>query len=127
MFKKILLPIDLSDRHDQALRLAVDLARASGGEVVLLHVVEVIAGLPGEEEFYGRLPARRPQAPGTPASVPGGATGVPRLEVVLGSRQKLEIVRHAQEASVVLAAPLSPCRESIRTTCRLDWAVLATR
>jgi nucleotide-binding universal stress UspA family protein len=55
MFKTILLPIDLSDRHEQALRVAGELARAGNGEVVLVHVVEIIPGLAEEEEFYGRL------------------------------------------------------------------------
>jgi nucleotide-binding universal stress UspA family protein len=57
MFKKILLPLDLSDRHRRAVDIAAGLAKQSGGEVVLLHVVEMIPGLPLEEEkaFYGRL------------------------------------------------------------------------
>ena len=42
MFKKILLPLDLTDRHAAALQLAAELARQGGGEVTLLHVVEVI-------------------------------------------------------------------------------------
>src|SRR6266566_1302518 len=33
MFKKILLPLDLTDRHAAALRLAADLARQVGGEI----------------------------------------------------------------------------------------------
>jgi nucleotide-binding universal stress UspA family protein len=57
MFQKILLPVDLSDRHGPALKVAVELAGQSGGEVILLHVIETIPGLELEEEkhFYGRL------------------------------------------------------------------------
>lgn len=57
MFKNILLPLDLTDKHQAAFDLAVKLARESGGTLVLLHVIEVIAGLPVEEEqtFYQRL------------------------------------------------------------------------
>ncbi len=57
MFQKILLPVDLSDRHQQALDVAVELAGRSGGEIILLHVIEMIAGLSLEEDkaFYGRL------------------------------------------------------------------------
>jgi nucleotide-binding universal stress UspA family protein len=57
MFKNILLPVDLSDRHQQALDVATNLAKQSGGEITLLHVIEVIAGLSLEEEksFYKRL------------------------------------------------------------------------
>jgi nucleotide-binding universal stress UspA family protein len=60
MFRKILLPIDLTERHQEALATALELARASGGELVLLHIIEVIPGLPVDEEkeFYGRLEKR---------------------------------------------------------------------
>ena len=57
MFKKILLPVDLTDKHKPALDMAARLAAQSGGTVTLLHVVEIIPGLPMDEEgtFYGRL------------------------------------------------------------------------
>jgi universal stress protein F len=57
MFRKILLPLDLSDRHRRAVDIAAELTKSSGGEVVLLHVIEVIPGVPLEDEkaFYGRL------------------------------------------------------------------------
>ena len=57
MFRKILVPVDLSDRHGQALEIAARLAKASDGEVTLLHVIEMIPGLNLEEErdFYQRL------------------------------------------------------------------------
>jgi nucleotide-binding universal stress UspA family protein len=57
MFRKILLPVDLTDKHANALETAADLASGSGGEVVLLHVIEVIPSLSMEEEreFYNRL------------------------------------------------------------------------
>jgi nucleotide-binding universal stress UspA family protein len=57
VFKKILVPVDLADVHQQALDIAARLATESDGEVILLHVVEVITGLWAEEEreFYDRL------------------------------------------------------------------------
>src|SRR5262249_54071562 len=57
MFQKILLPIDLSDKHARAVEMAGKLASRSDGEVVLLHVIEVIPGFSIDEEknFYGRL------------------------------------------------------------------------
>jgi nucleotide-binding universal stress UspA family protein len=57
MFEKILLPLDLSDRHRRAVDITVELAKQSRGEVVLLHVIETIPGLAVDEEkaFYGRL------------------------------------------------------------------------
>jgi nucleotide-binding universal stress UspA family protein len=57
MFKKILVPADLTDRHERAVELAAELAAQGGADIVLLHVVEMIQGLPMEEEgtFYKRL------------------------------------------------------------------------
>jgi len=60
MFKRILLPLDLTDKHQAALQTAADLARQNTGEVILLHVVELIPGLGREDEaaFYQRLERR---------------------------------------------------------------------
>jgi nucleotide-binding universal stress UspA family protein len=57
MFKRVLLPLDLSSRHDQAVNLAVELLQSGEGEIVLLHVIETIAGVSFDEErtFYNRL------------------------------------------------------------------------
>jgi nucleotide-binding universal stress UspA family protein len=44
VFKHILVPVDLSDRHQHALEVAACLARESHGEVTLLHVIEIIPG-----------------------------------------------------------------------------------
>jgi nucleotide-binding universal stress UspA family protein len=57
MFSKIVLPVDLSDRHRPAVNLALDLAREGGGEIILLHVIETLVGVGMEEErpFYHRL------------------------------------------------------------------------
>jgi nucleotide-binding universal stress UspA family protein len=107
MFKTILLPIDLSDRHEHALRVAGELARAGNGEVILLHVVEIIPGLSEEEEFYGRLErvARRHLATFHDRLM---RENVPaRVEVIVGNRARL-IVRRAGEIKadlVLLTAP----------------------
>jgi len=57
MFRNVLLPIDLTDKHQAALDVAAQLAQGKGSCVTLLHVIEVIAGLPVEEEsrFYRAL------------------------------------------------------------------------
>jgi len=57
MFKKILVPVDLTDKQQRPLAVAADLAAGAGGEVTLLHVIELIPGLSMEEErpFYDRL------------------------------------------------------------------------
>lgn len=57
IFGTILIPVDLSERHEKALELAGELAALHKGEIVLLHVIEAISGATIEEEkdFYGRL------------------------------------------------------------------------
>ena len=56
MFRNVLVPVDLTDHHQPALDLAAKLTQP-GGEVTLLHVVELIHGVPREEDptFYQRL------------------------------------------------------------------------
>jgi nucleotide-binding universal stress UspA family protein len=105
MFKKILLPIDLSDRHERALRLAVDLA--AGGEVLLLHVVEVIPGLPEEEEFYSRLERVARKHLEVLRRYLTDQKVSAQVEVVLGHRAR-EIVRRAEEANVDLVILTAP-------------------
>ena len=57
MFKTILIPLDLTDKHDRVLQCAAELAQASDGRVILVHVVEMIDGIQPDEErdFFGRL------------------------------------------------------------------------
>jgi len=60
MFKKILVPLDLTDKHRPALSKAADLARSSNATLTLLHVIEMIPGLAVEEEkdFFQRIESK---------------------------------------------------------------------
>jgi nucleotide-binding universal stress UspA family protein len=57
MFNKILLPLDLTEKHRPALQAAAELCKQGAGEVILFHAIETIPGLPLNEEksFYRRL------------------------------------------------------------------------
>jgi universal stress protein A len=109
MFKKILLPVDLSEKHQAALDVAAELAQQGQSEVTLLHVIEVIPGLSLEEEksFYDRLErvARNHlKRLGDLLAERGIAS---RQEVLLGNRPR-EIARSATETGsdlIVLTAP----------------------
>ena len=113
MFKKILLPVDLTDKHTTALDAAARVAEQGGGTITLLHVVEVIPGLPMEEEatFYGRLErVARNQIQQLGKRLE--AHKVPyQIEVRFGKRAT-ETVRYAAEAAadllVVTAPPVDP-------------------
>jgi nucleotide-binding universal stress UspA family protein len=109
MFRNILLPVDLTARHRQAIEAATDLARQSGGEVTLLHVIEVIHGLAMEEEkpFYQRLEkmARKHlQALGGRFEAAGVRW---RPEILFGARAA-EVVRYANETGADLIVLTSP-------------------
>ena len=109
MFKKILLPFDLTDRHQQAVDAAIDLARQSGGEIVLLHVIEVIAGssLEEEKDFYGRLEKMARKHLGKIGKHLQAQKVSWQTEIAYGQRGP-EVVRYADNAAadlIVLTAP----------------------
>jgi nucleotide-binding universal stress UspA family protein len=103
MFKKILIPVDLTDRHQQALDIAARLAHESAGEVTLLHVVEIIPGIwpPEEREFYGRIERAARDHLATLGRYLEERQVPRREEVIFGDRAH-EIVRYAMERSVDL-------------------------
>jgi len=109
MFKKILLPVDLSDRHRQALEEAASLARQSGGEITLLHIIEVIAGLSLEEEreFYKRLEKSARNHLARLAGHLKQHQVAWRTEIIYGHRGP-EVVRYAAENGVDLIVLTSP-------------------
>ena len=57
MFRRILVPIDLSEKSLAAVDLAYDFADQSGTEVILMHVIETIEHIRFDEMrlFYERL------------------------------------------------------------------------
>lgn len=103
MFKHILVPIDLSDRNESALRTAFELAASAGARVSLLHVITRISGIPlvELEGFYRQLETkahaqlratlRKHALPGTDAR-----------EVVLIGDPARDIVRWAERSRVSL-------------------------
>jgi nucleotide-binding universal stress UspA family protein len=60
MFKRILVPVDLSEKSSEAVDVASRLAAANQGEVVLLHVIETIEHLEFDDlrVFYKKLEDR---------------------------------------------------------------------
>jgi nucleotide-binding universal stress UspA family protein len=111
MFHKILVPLDLTDKHRKALETAAELARQGTGEVVLVHVIELIQGMPVEEEkdFYDRLEAAAREHLARHARVLDDAEVRHREEIFFGPRAP-EIIRLAREAGadlVVLTAPVA--------------------
>ena len=107
MFRKILLPVDLTDKHRHALEAAADLARQSGGEVILLHIIEIIPGLAMEEEkpFYARLEKTARKHLGALGARLKEARW--QAEVRFGTRGP-DIIRYAAEVGADLIVLTSP-------------------
>jgi universal stress protein A len=109
MFQKILLPVDLSDRHGRAVESAARLAAQNGGEIVLLHVIELIPGLPFEDEkaFYGRLEKLAAAQLEKVSRLLKPKSVRCRHEILFGNRGA-ETIRYARENNVDLIIVTSP-------------------
>jgi nucleotide-binding universal stress UspA family protein len=109
MFQRILLPVDLSDRHQQALEAATSLVKQSGGEITILHVIEVIAGLSLEEEknFYKRLEKSARDHLARLADQLKQHHVAWRTEILYGHRGA-EVVRYAAEHGIDVIVLTSP-------------------
>lgn len=115
MFRRILVPVELSDKDLRAVEAARFLAGANeegDTEVALLHVIETL-DLPFEEleDFYGKLESRASVALNELASslAKDGIDVVHRI--AFGSRVP-EILAHAEETGaeliIVVARPVDP-------------------
>ncbi len=126
MFKKLLLPLDLTNKHQPVVNAAVELAQKHGATVTLLHVIEVIPGVSRDEEksFFDRLEQSAAK------HLRQGADdlsrhGIPCQQRLLYGHRVSEIIRYATEISadlIVLTAPrLDPDNPTI------GWGSLSFR
>jgi len=108
-FQKILLPVDLSAKHGPALEVAAQLASRDAGEVILLHVIELIPGLEVEEEkhFYGRLEKLAAAHLEKLGEILKPKKVRHRAQIILGNRGA-ETVRFARENGIDLIVVTSP-------------------
>ncbi len=108
MFQRILLPVDLTEKHERALNIAAEFAGRSG-EITLLHVIEVIPGLSMDEEraFYNRLERLARSHIDKLGSLLEKRKVSWKSQVLFGNRAQ-ESIRYAIEAAaevIVLTAP----------------------
>jgi nucleotide-binding universal stress UspA family protein len=109
MFQKILVPLDMTFNHRRALDTAADLARQSGGEVTLLHVIELIQGVSrdDEKEFYSRLEQAADEHLDKHLRTLTERGIAARKQILFGVRAA-ELLRHAQAMTadlIILTAP----------------------
>jgi nucleotide-binding universal stress UspA family protein len=99
VFSRILVPIDLGERHARSLKLALALALERSASVTLVHVVQQVPGLPPGEmrAFYNRLVQKSRRGLARAAKL-FAARGIRvRSEVLVGEPAR-EIVRAAAAA-----------------------------
>ena len=103
MFKRILVPVDLSQKSLRAVDLAYEFADRSGAETILLHVIETIEHVSFDElkPFYERL--EKSAQNGLQEFSERFATKKLKIDQVLvyGHRTE-EIIRYAAENGVDL-------------------------
>ena len=113
MFRRILIPTDLTDRTIGAIHVARDVQAPEDSQLILLHVIETVAGTDFKElsSFYGTLEKQawnRLQDIVTRASVRHAQVDA---HVVFGKRveETLKFARVHQVDLIVLAShPIDP-------------------
>ena len=109
MYQHLLLPLDLTEKHDQAVQTASNFARQFHGKVTLLHVIELIQGLPREEDraFYDRL-EKKAKAHLDNVGQALTASKIAWQPVVRFGHRLEETVRYAEEQKCDLIIVTSP-------------------
>ncbi|MDX1395542.1 MAG: universal stress protein [Gemmatimonadota bacterium] len=102
MFRRLLVPVDLTPKNRRAVEVARDLALQWGGEVHLVHVIETL-DLPFEElaDFYDRL-ERRATAKLTPLARIVDEADVPVTVHILYGKRAETVIEFADEHDVDL-------------------------
>ncbi len=108
MFKRILIPVDLTEKHQPVLDLAAQLA-GPGSEAVLLHVIEAIPGLSAEEveDFYRRLEKSAREHLQRLGKYLSDRKVAWQSQVLVGARVR-EVVRYAAEVQADLVMVTAP-------------------
>lgn len=105
MFRKILLPVDFTEKNEAALKSALEIAAGGGAgcEVTLLHVIEAIEHLePGEmSDFYHGLETRATARLFALQERFEKAGVAARQELIIGRRAET-IVRYAEDREMDL-------------------------
>jgi len=103
MFKKILVPTDLTEKSEKAFEIAISMAKDYDGSITLLHVIEVIENLEDEEfsDFYEKLRQRARSVLGNMKDKYKNEGLKINKEVVVGKRVP-EIIRFAGDKAIDL-------------------------
>jgi nucleotide-binding universal stress UspA family protein len=96
MFKRIMVPVDLTDKNAPAIAVAAKLARQNRGRVILVHVIATVRNIPLKEmkDFYKRLEKDARQKMSALATRLGQEEITVEQEIIYGNRTE-EIVKYA--------------------------------
>lgn len=121
MFKKILVPVDFTDKNLSALDRTHQLAKWSHGTVTLIHVIEKVENIPEEElkEFYHKL-EKNAQHKMKEYTRTFSEHGIPVIEKFIYGKRAEEIIRTAMEDEMDLIV-----LSSHRVNRAEGWATLS--
>lgn len=124
MFKKILVPTDLTEKSEKAFEIAISLAKDYGATITLLHVIAEIENVDDEEfsDFYTKLRERAHKGIGALKDKFKTEDLTIKKEVVVGRRVP-EIIRFANDNDVDLIILGSHKIEDISTG--EGWATIS--
>jgi nucleotide-binding universal stress UspA family protein len=124
MFKKILVPLDFTDKNAMALETACTLSDPAKTQLVLIHVIEKIEHLTRRElvTFYRQLESRASSRLAAAERTVRGRSRNVKQEIVFGRRAE-EIVRYATRQKIDLIVMSSnPVREE---DLQRSWATVS--
>jgi nucleotide-binding universal stress UspA family protein len=121
MYKRILIPVDFTDKNLTALDEVYQLAKWGRGEVTLLHVIEKVDNIPARElkKFYQTLEKNARKKIREYAKT-FAANEVPVTEKIVYGKRSEEIVRCAVEEGSDLIVV-----SSHKISAPRDWSTLS--
>ena len=98
MFKRILVPVDFSEKCSRSLNSALDIAGHYAGEIHLLHVIETIADTEYSElqSFYEKMERKALKAMDELTASCGRSSSAVTANISFGNRTR-EILRYAEQ------------------------------
>ncbi|HVR96730.1 MAG TPA: universal stress protein [Thermoanaerobaculia bacterium] len=127
MFRKLLIPVDFTEKNEAALAAAVQtLEGGEGGEITLLHVIETIEHLDFEEmgDFYRGLETRASAKMFAMEEKIAASGANARHEILFGKRAET-IVRYAEDNEIDLIVLSS--HKVDRDHPALGWGTISYR
>ncbi|HEY4490649.1 MAG TPA: universal stress protein [Acidobacteriota bacterium] len=125
VFRRILIPLDFTDKNSAAVRVAKKMARQNRSEITLLHVIEQIEGL-SETELSGFYETLESKAEKQMRTWSGKLDNVGRVkQVILFGNRLREIVNFAEAQKIDLIVLSSHTIDPKRAV--YAWSTLSNR